>query len=443
MGDSHGFFYTNACESVKGLTAPTLGETTVITLTRAVLVLLIGFRMVAPVTGPFYTALEMPGPTTSLGYTPMWYRRSRFWYRQKKPYSMPLSWGVDIKKVLTYLGPNDNYISYGGAYLPPADDYANAHNSAYASFVSKIKGETSQLGTVQQSFDMIGQRSRQLFSVARSLRKLNFPEALSQLGFTSKPYKSVLYPVKGYENTLSVNRRGKKRWTRPKILVFDTRKTAKSFASNWLEISFGWKPLVNDIANAIDVTQRPYPSYRITGKGSANSRSTTVQAGAPVNNRWVQTVTNEVAEKIVSTVTISNPNLFRWNQLGLVNPATVAYELVPFSFVVNWFVNLESYLSSYTDFTGVTLTHPFTTVFARSVRNLTWTVTNVPPGTELGKVQYSIHAWEGVNVSRKTGMPVGPTLKVRPPWRLQPNRAANAVALLLQQLGHRSAYGNS
>jgi hypothetical protein len=43
---------------------------------------------------------------------------------------------------------------------------------------------------------------------------------------------------------------------------------------------------------------------------------------------------------------IANPTLFTLSQYGLTNPLAVAWELVPLSFVVDWFVSVGSFIRS-------------------------------------------------------------------------------------------------
>lgn len=54
-----------------------------------------------------------------------------------------------------------------------------------------------------------------------------------------------------------------------------------------------------------------------------------------------------------ATVEISNPNGWLRERAGLNNPAAVAWDLVPWSFVVNMFVNTGQLVNSITDFVGL------------------------------------------------------------------------------------------
>jgi hypothetical protein len=54
--------------------------------------------------------------------------------------------------------------------------------------------------------------------------------------------------------------------------------------------------------------------------------------------------------------------------LGLINPAVVAWELVPFSFLVDWFIPVGKFLDSWTDQLGYDIQYPFSTT-TRTVKH--------------------------------------------------------------------------
>lgn len=391
--------------------------------------------MVAPVSGPYSFSLNVKGPPNSLGYTPIWIKIDRTWYRQKRPYSLPLNYTFSLRRVVSSSDTKSVYQEYTGADGVDSITASYAYDLAYQRFVGKIKGESSALAVglaeIQQSASMIEKRAMQLVRVAVAVKRLRFVEAAHLLGLSAK--NDGVFRKEGVLHRRVVVSKRRGNFVKRSTLVLDTRKTAKSFANNWLEFSFGWLPTVSDIFNAVDIMQRPYPSVQISGQGMRKSASITRQPGGTPQNTWVINRDSECKVRISSLVTISNPNLFRANQLGLVNPLTVAYELVPFSFVLNWFVNVEEFLSQYTDFTGVNLLNPYRTAYNRCLKTESWIITNIT-AQPYGLVTYRSFTWENVSVTRSTGTPPGPSLKVRPPWRVSPKRALNAVSLLLQQL---------
>lgn len=126
-------------------------------------------------------------------------------------------------------------------------------------------------------------------------------------------------------------------------------KKGSELASVHLEIVFGWMPLLEDIHNA---------TFLIT---STETDKIFVSASARGFDHWKEgseqwTVNGRVNR--ASGVSIHNPNLWLQERAGLLNPAAVAWDLVPWSFVVNMFVNTGQLVNSLTDFAGLSFDSP-------------------------------------------------------------------------------------
>jgi hypothetical protein len=124
---------------------------------------------------------------------------------------------------------------------------------------------------------------------------------------------------------------------------------------------------------------------------------------------------------------VSNPNLYLANKLGFVNPGVIAWELVPFSFVIDWFVPVGNFLSQWTDFVGLTLQKAYTTKTAYTEDRDRYLLL-IPPGVRDDKnykLWYQMRRDLGISSyklgrNRVTG--------------LSPVRGITAVSLLLQKL---------
>jgi hypothetical protein len=130
-----------------------------------------------------------------------------------------------------------------------------------------------------------------------------------------------------------------------------------------------------------------------------------------------------------ATVQVTNPNMFLANQLGFLNPALVAWELVPFSFVVDWFVNVGAVISSMTDFMGCTLKDPYHTDCHKV--GYTYSVF-----TKVGGGYASVNGLCSY-VDRNSGL-IQPVLVAKPVKVQSLSRAATEVSLLLQFMTDRS-----
>jgi len=140
--------------------------------------------------------------------------------------------------------------------------------------------------------------------------------------------------------------------------------STKDPASAWLEFTFGWVPLYQDIFAAISVLEQDFGfhSVKVSVKKPANRVYATVywdQPGGPISQSDSWTESGLVAAG--GSIRITNPNLLLARQLGLVNPAFVAWDAVPFSFVVDWFLPVGKFLDSFSNELGVELFRTYVT----------------------------------------------------------------------------------
>jgi hypothetical protein len=200
----------------------------------------------------------------------------------------------------------------------------------------------------------------------------------------------------------------------------------KSAANNWLEFHFGWEPLVKDIYDACDVINNPVKSFSYE-----RARVTEPITGFEKHN--LGSITSQYITKGKASCTqgcrvkFANPGtLHTLDQWGIINPVSLAWELVPYSFVVDWFVNVGAFISSKSDFAGMTLESTFCTLHLDATTTGSYEVNpNFSPyWTSAAVVRY-------VNTSRTSSLS-GVALEVK---RLKPpsiTRAATAISLLLQ-----------
>jgi hypothetical protein len=71
---------------------------------------------------------------------------------------------------------------------------------------------------------------------------------------------------------------------------------------------------------------------------------------------------------------VVNPNLALMDQLGIINPASVAWALTRMSFFVDWCFDVNNYLRSFTDYAGVVVSDAYNTEFVREYTTHTRTV---------------------------------------------------------------------
>lgn len=126
----------------------------------------------------------------------------------------------------------------------------------------------------------------------------------------------------------------------------DSRFNRRAISNRWFEYWYGWKPLINDIYSTqelyLEALKGPIEDLVAYGHGSFDNSTEFDYGGSRQSFRW-----NGKARTMLQAK-IENPTWFYLNQLGVINPASVAWELVPFSFLVDWFVPIGAVLETYT-----------------------------------------------------------------------------------------------
>jgi len=157
----------------------------------------------------------------------------------------------------------------------------------------------------------------------------------------------------------------------PSILGMSPRDviSGKSFANRWLEYQYGWKPLMGSIFDGIGLLQKGFRTKEMTFRGSSTasdqaSKSYTENAnyGCYMNCRKV----DSYSARTVYKFKVSNAVIDRVDAFGLLNPVSIGWELVPFSFVVDWFVPVGNVLAAITATAGLEFASGWTSVKTES-----------------------------------------------------------------------------
>lgn len=132
--------------------------------------------------------------------------------------------------------------------------------------------------------------------------------------------------------------------------ILDTRKVAKL----WLEYQYGIRPLISDIVSAQHFDFKPAGFF--TSKGQASKPfDRNVPNLAPVGYE-VLTYRDGTRHGCNTQVayTCDDPALAALSSLGLANPALLFWELTPFSFIADWFINVGQVVSTLSTSVGLT-----------------------------------------------------------------------------------------
>lgn len=211
--------------------------------------------------------------------------------------------------------------------MPALQDRALGESDVYKKVYSALESEARgrakaaiavDLAEGRQALDMIASTVGTLYKGARYIRRGNFIEAARTF-----------------------------RIRKPRGLSNRT----EDFLNNWLAFRYGWIPMlssIHDTWDALAIKSAPLSHrFRISRYGSQ------------------QSLGFDLRERVTARgfMRVTSPSRARLGAVGLANPAQIAWELLPGSFVLDWFLPIGDYLDTFDDFIGVEF-HDF---------SITWT----------------------------------------------------------------------
>lgn len=289
----------------------------------------------------------------------------------------------------------DGYTPLFLAASPSDARYQPLINKAFVKLREDVYEHNAELGVlmgeIPSTLRMITQRLSTVVKGARLLRKGRFREFLRF--FRVKPKRRHLKKVTS---------------------------TSAEFADLWLEYYFGWKPLIQDVYNGAATLSEPW-SVEHDAKGRAKTISWHEQKALPIVHRTRAVVTRI---RMGGRVQCVNPNVALATRCGLTNPLEIAWELIPFSFVVDWFARVGDFIGSLNPWAGFQWVFTYTTYTSRGPFTESW------PSSFDG-----VNKLDSTFVERRLGLakPL-PNLEILTNLGNSQERALTAVSLVLQVL---------
>lgn len=315
-------------------------------------------------------------------------------------------------------------------HLPIDSDW---HNRVMAKLRSKIYGSSwnpaTTMGEAGKAIDMIGSAALRIRRGLLCAALGDWRGIVKNFGTPTGAHASKYdRPGKFYGGPRARRRKNRSWQERLQQSCIGVNEGRKTLASLWLEIQYGWKPLLYDIeiasafiAEAVNGASKNGASMKATMKFSGEGYV------APSSNQaWM------AHKKTSTTVTYQVINL-RSNPVWLPtieSVAATAWELLPYSFVYDWVIPVGSYLEALrasADIKG--------TIVCTTFQETTWDSPTAGLPATVRPLDPSISARYQLISHRRT---VGSELAPRPPiGDLSPSsifsswkKAVSAVALL-------------
>jgi hypothetical protein len=296
-------------------------------------------------------------------------------------------------------------------------------NALSSQILDKAKGHQFNapvfLSEGRKTIDMVVNTARHLTMMARALKRGD---------------------ITWFLDNLHVSRRRRGKYRGREVIRFNKdfgRDAVATAANKWLETKYGWIPFLGDVKGAVDAyfdaMDRPINQI---GQVRAHNR---VTRESTIDQLQIEGGPN-VFCKLKTTETATGRMLWRFSanqadlpaRFGLLNPFEIAWELLPFSFVADWFLPIGSYFSA--------LDAPLRFKHEGGVKGSKVTRLATYSGTWCTTLNTTVKGGSAnntivtVNPQSLDGIPMPSLANMRFEPKLGGDRALTSVALLNQQL---------
>jgi hypothetical protein len=172
-----------------------------------------------------------------------------------------------------------------------------------------------------------------LFSVARAAIDVKNGRISSASERLARAWQRRTSTREGIRDAVARLRSG--RVLRPVRSLADASRT-------WLELQYGWKPLLADVHEAMRAVENIYVRKKPFVTSSVSNRKYNIDIGDP--NAYM--IPASISETCKMKYRFYEPISNSVASLGLTDPYSVVWEAVPFSFVVDWFIPIGAFLTA-------------------------------------------------------------------------------------------------
>lgn len=206
-------------------------------------------------------------------------------------------------------GPSPAYHAW-----PTRLTYSNNDKLATMSkLIERVKGHDFNLAVNaaqgKELVNMVSLNLRKLTRAALALKRGDFETAARQWGATAKKKSKLAFT---------------------------------DISGRWLELQYGWLPTLSDTFEAAKafeaISQGPRKTTFSAHKSKHDHDAFDRQTNGIADWWWDSDADYRIQFELAEEMAVER-------QLGLLDPLTVAWEIVPYSFVIDWFVPIGLYLS--------------------------------------------------------------------------------------------------
>lgn len=237
-----------------------------------------------------------------------------------------------------------------------------ASNKAFSRLANQAAGvrlnAAQFLAERKQVADLLADTASRIAKAARALKRADlrgFTQALSLSG-SQRAHLARKKGLTTREITLADAKQA--RQIESQFARVARTPLSKRISTHWLEYVYGWRPLLADVHDAAELlaekieTDQGYGGTLKSSGKSAKWTETFFNEGYGAPDSETKT---EYRTRYVANYYLDDEGKALLAQTGISNPLLLGWELLPYSFVIDWFYPVGSYLESLTAFDGFVL----------------------------------------------------------------------------------------
>lgn len=289
---------------------------------------------------------------------------------------------------------------------------------------------------------LISKVSRQKVNIAQNIGEFRQVQSmfLSNTRRIVGAYRALRHgDPSGVARNLALSKKQAKRVKR-----LDPKSLARNPASWWLELQYGWRPLVGDVYDGL--TQFYSRVEQGATIGDVAHKSFKWDGYAPtvdINSyvKYSETASRKAACKMGIRYKVDDSRLANLQDWGITNPWLLAWELMPYSFVVDWFIPVGNWLENVNYSLGLSFVDGYKSLFVKGQLMRIYRAGVPPPSNPNFRWSYSgTDRFGGARFTRTKlySFPVSPSPftfdkgGIKKGYRIQ-----NAIALLTNVFARR------
>lgn len=240
-----------------------------------------------------------------------------------------------VCEVNKYVGPFGKWYSYG------------VNTSIWSGNLRQLMNDRAEL---QLPASDAGLRSKAEVGALEKLKdqKVNLAQAFAERGQIANMFSNNIRRV---ASAYSDVKKGRFKRAANTLGIKQPKRMPKEVANRWLEYQYGWRPLLGDTHGAIEEFAKSdrLENYRVSVVKDEKRTWKEYHPSLKYGISYLPYDLDQVKSNRVRVrldYTLANANLIQLSTLGLTNPASLAWEVIPFSFVADWAIPIGDWLSS-------------------------------------------------------------------------------------------------